>query len=181
MKVIVEGNMASGKTLYSKLLCKALPLQHISMDNIRMEFWKTRTMTVRVRERESRCYLKKWILTCKGYVYERIGAGAFDSDMDKFLEAVDIPRILIHTPPRICLQRFETRECDRKMQVLLPDYMNDYEEYIYYVDDYLAAKRKRGDYAMVIENGELKTKNQLKREVLRMKGMLEMKPGGIHL
>lgn len=169
MKIIIEGNMASGKSLYARLVAKSTKLEQMSMDMARREVWNSKITTPVKRESEARNRVFKWLALRPSFVYERIGTGRFDERIDE-LFSVSIPfKILIKAKPSTCIKRFEEREASASQRLILPDYMNDPEGFIYRTAEVIDAKERRGDYDFVIENDAVKDASILKREILEIR------------
>lgn len=150
MRIIIEGNMASGKTLFAQALAKMMGVPLISMDQCRTNVWYTAQMNPHQREKEAQAMAAQMVESHADFVMERIGTGVFDAAMDLLMGDVDL-RVLIHTFPAICMRRFENRG-GRKDGAILPSYMNDPEGFIYQTDTKLAVRKALGKYGVVINN-----------------------------
>jgi adenylate kinase family enzyme len=169
MKIIIEGNMASGKSTYAKALAKLLKLPLIGMDAARREIFLHMDVKTKERETLARNYLAGQIKSMDAFVYERIGTGQFDQEMDQHLDGAI--RILIRCKPLACILRFENRQANNVTRIPLPDWMDDPETYIRKTHEKLDEKMERHQYLVECENTTSKTVRGFKRELMDLAEM----------
>lgn len=151
-RVVIEGNMASGKSLWATALAKMLDVPLLSMDKCREAIWYANDATPKQRENEAQMMMLNLLESGGSYVLERIGTGKFDAAMDHVIGAVDM-RVLVDARPAVCVRRFENRG-PKKSGIILPDYMRRPEDFIYKTADRLRHRREAGKYDVVLDNGQ---------------------------
>jgi adenylate kinase family enzyme len=171
MRIFIEGNMASGKSLYTKALARLFKLEHMSMDIARRQVWNEGDMAPTAREGEARRRIVKWISMRDSFIFERIGTGRFDERVDELVDE-PITRMLIKASPTKCIHRFNDRQDAASTRIMLPDYMGDPEAFIYRNAEDLLARERAGFYSLVIENDREKTIEIFKGEILGIREKL---------
>jgi len=170
MKIFIEGNMSSGKSLYAKLLAQSLKFPMMSMDMARRQLWENETLAPKKRESKARERVLYWVATRPSFVLERIGTGLFDERVDELFNVIPPIKVLIKSRASTCLLRYVEREQGaRSSRIILPEYMNDPESFIFKTHDTLQAKERAGHYALVIDNDREKDVSTLKREILSIR------------
>lgn len=181
MNISIEGNMASGKSLYARHLAKELGLPHLSMDHMRSKAWADGVKGGNARETRARTMMLEALKRHRdGFVLERSGTSEFDQAMAHLFltEDIKVIRVLIDCRPSVCVQRMESRRDSRAYP--LPDWMGEYEPYIYKVAPMLEDSAKLGHYRMKIDNNRQKQLPEIRQQVEMIKGVVEV-VGGIHL
>lgn len=163
--IIIEGNMASGKSMYAIALHKALKLPVYSMDKARREVFLHMNVSPNEAEHRAGQYLAGWILNKSSFIYERIGTGVRDANNDKVLKSRPTFRILIDVAPSRCVDQFENRKRLGTEKLMLPRFMNDYEGYIYSTHLKLKARKDCGKYNLVIDNVKNNNKPTFKAQI----------------
>jgi adenylate kinase family enzyme len=175
MRASIEGNMASGKSLFARHLAKALEVPHLSMDAMRSKAWANGVKGGHARETTARSMMLEAIKRHRdGFILERSGTSEFDQVMDRFFvaEKIELPRVLIDCRPSVCVARMESRPDHRAYP--LPDWMGDPEPYIYKVADRLHDASCADRYRVKIDNSRQKQLSEIREEVEMIAGVVRV-------
>ena len=165
MKILIEGNMASGKSTYTRALAAALSLPCLSMDAMRSRAWAEGIKGGSQREAHARRAMMDALDKQGGYVMERTGTGEFDQEVLQkvTLSQGKVMRVLILAAPSVCVNRMESRGDSRAYP--LPPWMSDAEDFIYKTAERIADLQRDEVYKILISNGDNKTPAMIGEEV----------------
>lgn len=178
MKILIEGNMASGKSTYTRALAVELSLPCWSMDYMRTIAWADGIKGGSQREAHARRAMMETLDKQGSYVMERTGTGEFDqSVLQKVtLSHGKVMRVLILASPSVCVNRMESRGESRAYP--LPPWMGNAEDFIYKTAERLNDLQRDEVYKIVIGNAVNKTPTKIAEEVKMIAGVARVYFGG---